>query len=89
MSATWHEPAGQATVSEISTTTPPEPETTASSTRNLIPNWLRDILVSVGVATRAITVFALAIAFGVVVAIKLGEGNLWFGAGAAIGLLCS
>jgi hypothetical protein len=35
-----------------------------------LPTWLREILVSVGVAARTITVFAAAVALGILVAIK-------------------
>jgi len=52
-----------------------------------MPKWLREILVSVGVAARTITVFAVAVAFGVFVAIKIGEGNPWVAAAAAAGFL--
>jgi hypothetical protein len=52
-----------------------------------MPTWLREILVSVGVAARTITVFAVAVAFGVFVAIKIGEGNPWIAAVAAVGVL--
>jgi hypothetical protein len=78
MSATCHEPSAQTTGSQISSTV---------LRSELLPKWLREILVSVAVATRTITVFALAIAFGVCVAIKLGEGNPWVGAGTATGFL--
>jgi len=52
-----------------------------------LPTWLREILVSIGVAARTITVFAAAVAFGILVAIKFGEGNPWIGAAAAVGVL--
>jgi hypothetical protein len=52
-----------------------------------MPTWLREILVSVGVAARTITVFAVAVAFGVFVAIKIGEGNPWIAAVAAVCVL--
>jgi hypothetical protein len=52
-----------------------------------MPTWLREILASAGVAARTITVFAAAVAFGVFVAIKIGEGNLWVAAAAAAGAL--
>jgi len=56
--------------------------------RNLtLPTWLREILVSVGVAARTISVFAAAVAFGILVAIKIGEGNPWIAAAAAVGVL--
>jgi hypothetical protein len=52
-----------------------------------MPQWLREILVSVGIAARTIAVFAVAVAFGVFVAIKIGEGNPWIAATAAGGAL--
>jgi hypothetical protein len=51
------------------------------------PKWLREILLSVGIAARAITVFAAAVAFGVLVVIKVGEDNLWIAAAIAAGVL--
>jgi hypothetical protein len=52
-----------------------------------MPTWLREILVSAAVAARTITVFAAAVVFGVFVASKFGEGNLWVAAAAAVGAL--
>jgi len=52
-----------------------------------LPNWLGEILISVGVAARTLAVFAAAIAFGILVAIKIGEGSPWVAAAAAGGLL--
>ena len=52
-----------------------------------MPKWLREILVSVSVAARPIAVFAVAVAFGIFVAIKIGEGNPWIAAAAAFGVL--
>jgi len=52
-----------------------------------LPTWLREILVSVGIAARTITVFAVAVAFGVFVAIEIGGGNPWIAAAAAVGVL--
>jgi len=52
-----------------------------------MPKWLREILVSVGVAARTITVFAVAIAFGVFVAFSIGKGNPWVAAATAAGAL--
>jgi hypothetical protein len=43
--------------------------------------------VSVGVAARTITVFAAAVALGILVAIKIGEGTPWIAAAAAVGVL--
>jgi hypothetical protein len=52
-----------------------------------LPTWLEEILVSAGVAARTIAVFAASVAFGILVAIKIGEGNPWIAAAAAAGLL--
>ena len=38
-------------------------------------------------AARPIAVFATVVAFGIFVAIKIGEGNPWIAAAAAIGVL--
>jgi hypothetical protein len=51
------------------------------------PKWLREILLSAGIAARAIAVFAAAVAFGVLVVIKVGEDNLWIAAVIAAGVL--
>jgi len=51
------------------------------------PTWFREILLSAAVAVRTIAVFAVAVAFGVVVAIKIDGGNLWVAAALAAGLL--
>jgi hypothetical protein len=52
-----------------------------------LPAWLGEILVSVTVAARTIAVFAAAVAFGILVAIKIGEGSPWIAAAAAAALL--
>ena len=52
-----------------------------------MPNWLRELLVSVGVAARTMAVFAVAVAFGVFAAIKFSEGNPWVAAAIAAGIL--
>jgi hypothetical protein len=52
-----------------------------------LPTWLGEILVSAGVAARTIAVFAAAVAFGILVAIKIGEGSPSIAAAAAVGLL--
>jgi hypothetical protein len=52
-----------------------------------LPAWLGEILASVTVAARTIAVFAAAVTFGILVATKIGEGNLWIAAAAALGLL--
>jgi hypothetical protein len=59
----------------------------ASSGDKRIPDQIREIAVSVAIAIRTTAVFALAIGFGLFVAIKLAQGNPWIGAGAAIGFL--
>ena len=46
-----------------------------------LPTWLGEILISVGIAARTIAVFATAVAFGIFVAIKIGEGNPWIACG--------
>ena len=38
-------------------------------------------------AARPIAIFATAVAFGIFVAIKIGEGNPWIAAATAIGVL--
>jgi hypothetical protein len=52
-----------------------------------MPTWLREILLSLAVAARTITVFAVAVGFGIFVAITIGEGNLWVAAAASLGAL--
>lgn len=52
-----------------------------------MPKWVREILISVSVATRAISVFAVAVAAGTLAAIKIGEGNPWVAAATATGVL--
>jgi len=49
--------------------------------------WLREILASVGVAARTITVFGAAVVLGILVAIKIGGGNPWIAAAAAVSVL--
>ena len=48
-----------------------------------LPTWPGEILISVTVAARTIAVFAAAVAFGILVAIKIGEGSPWIAAAAA------
>lgn len=48
-----------------------------------LPTWLAEILVSAGVGV----VFATAVAFGILVAIKIGEGSPWIAAAVAVGFL--
>jgi hypothetical protein len=52
-----------------------------------LPTWLGELLVSAGVAARATAIFAAAVAFGIFVAVKIGEGSPWIAAAAAAGLL--
>jgi hypothetical protein len=52
-----------------------------------LPKWLEETLLSAGIAARIIAVFAAAVALGILVAIKVGEGNPWMAAGIAAGLL--
>ena len=52
-----------------------------------LPTWLGEILISVTVAARTIAVFAAAVAFGILVAIKIGEGSPWIAAAAAAALI--
>ena len=52
-----------------------------------LPNWLGEILISAGVAARTLAVFAAAIAVGILVAIKIGEGSPWIAAAAAASVL--
>ena len=52
-------------------------------------NWLREFLVSVSVAVIILSIFAVAIAAGVFVAIEIDSGSWWVGATASIAfLLC-
>jgi hypothetical protein len=52
-----------------------------------MPRWLWEILVSLGVAARILGVFVFAIAFGIVVAIKIADGSLWVASAVAVGVL--
>jgi hypothetical protein len=53
-----------------------------------LPTWLQEILASVWVAAATIAIFAAAVAFGILVAVKkMGEGNTWIAAAAAVGVL--
>jgi hypothetical protein len=61
---------------------PPQPPLWKS-----MPQWLREILVCVGIAARTTAIFAFAVAFGVFVTIKIGEGNPWIAATTAVGTL--
>jgi hypothetical protein len=50
-------------------------------------NWYREVLVSLSVAARVVAIFAVAVVFGVLVSLKIGNGNLWIAATAAASLL--
>ena len=50
-------------------------------------DWIREIAISIAVATRATAMFALAIGFGLLVALKFGEGDPWVAGAAAVGFL--
>jgi hypothetical protein len=52
-----------------------------------LPIWLWEILASVGVAARIITVFGVAIVLGVLIATKIGNWNPWIAAAAACAVL--
>ena len=53
----------------------------------LMPEWLREILVSLSVATVTTMVLVATIAFGVFVAIKIGDGRPMVAVVAAVGFL--
>jgi len=52
-----------------------------------LPIWLWEILASLGVAARIITVFGVAIVLGVLIATKIGNWNPWIAAAAACAVL--
>jgi len=52
-----------------------------------LPIWLWEIVASVGIAARIITVFGAAVVFGVLIAIKIGNWNPWIAAAAACAVL--
>jgi hypothetical protein len=52
-----------------------------------LPIWLWEILASVGVAARIITVFGVAIVLGFLIATKIGNWNPWIAAAAACAVL--
>ena len=55
--------------------------------RDQMPKWLREFLVSVGVIAITLTIFAVAIALGFFVSIKLAQGSFWMGVAVAISFL--
>jgi len=50
-----------------------------------MPSWLREILISLGIAARTIFVFAVAAAFGISISLKVADGNFWGGRGCCRG----
>lgn len=52
-----------------------------------LPIWVWEILASLGVAARIIIVFAVAVVFGVLIVIKIGNWNSWIAAAAACAVL--
>jgi len=52
-----------------------------------LPIWLWEILSSLGVAARILTVFGVAIILGVLIATKIGNWNPWIAAAAACAVL--
>ena len=52
-----------------------------------LPIWVWEILASLGVAARIITVFGAAIVLGVLIATKIGNWNPWIAAAAACAVL--
>lgn len=47
--------------------------------------WFRETLIGLGVALRVVTMLIVAMAFGILVAIKLGDGQPWLAATAVVG----
>jgi membrane protein DedA with SNARE-associated domain len=52
-----------------------------------LPEWARELLTILGLVVRVTVVFAVAVVLGVLVAIKLGDGNPWLAAAVAAGFL--
>jgi len=52
-----------------------------------LPIWLWEILSSLAVAARILTVFGVAIVLGVLIATKIGNWNPWIAAAAACAVL--
>jgi hypothetical protein len=63
------------------------PEVMAPLANSALPIWLWEILASVGIAARIITVFGAAVVTGVLIAIKIGDWNPWIAATAACAVL--
>jgi hypothetical protein len=59
----------------------------ARLTNSALPIWLWEILSSLGVAARILTVFGVAIVLGVLIATKIGNWNPWIAAAAACAVL--
>jgi hypothetical protein len=53
----------------------------------IMPKWLREFLVTVGVVAITLTIFAVAIALGFFVSIQLAQGSFWMGVAVAISFL--
>lgn len=67
-------------------------KTCAMTFKNVAPParrgiWIREIALSLAVTIRSIAMFALAIGFSLLLAMKFGQGNLWIATLAAVGFL--
>lgn len=65
------------------------PALMVSRANSALAIWLWEILASVGIAARIVTVFGAAAVFGVLIAIKIGNWNSWIAAAAACAVLLS
>jgi hypothetical protein len=63
------------------------PKTFGKTTPPTAQSWLWEILASLGVAARIITVFDAAIVLGVLIATKIGNWNPWIAAVATCAVL--
>jgi hypothetical protein len=63
------------------------PKTFGKTTPPTAQIWLWEILASLGVAARIITVFGAAIVLGVLIATKIGNWNPWIAAAATCAVL--
>jgi hypothetical protein len=52
-----------------------------------MPTWLWEILISLGLAIRVLTVFIVSVAFGIFMALKVGDGKPWVAAAFTAGVL--
>jgi hypothetical protein len=50
-------------------------------------SWFREIAVSLGFAAGVLAIGGMAIAFGVLISLKIDHGNEWIAAAAAAGLI--